>query len=199
MIGYLRGKVAKVDIDYCYLDVQGVGYHVHIAESTRRELQEGTEICLFTYMHVREDAILLYGFCSQEEKELFLTLIGVSGIGPKVGLGILSNITPEAFKMAISTGDVAMLVRLPGIGKKSAERLVLELKDKLKGFSAAVIPVSAATPVAAQGVIGETLTALQSLGYSIQEVQELVQELSQTHTTVQSLLKAALAELGKRR
>ena len=131
MIGYVRGVVTHLFKDACYVDVHGVGYRVYVPTTTRQLLVEGEESTLFTYLNVREDAMQLYGFSTEDEYELFILLISVSGIGPKVGLGILSGMTPEAFKLAILNGQVAQLTKLPGIGKKSAERLVLELKDKL--------------------------------------------------------------------
>lgn len=199
MIGYLRGTVSHVLTDTCYLDVHGVGYRLYISESTRQQLSLGEEVQLFTYLNVREDALQLYAFFTEEEYELFLKLISVSGIGPKVGIGILSGITPEAFKLAIASGDVHMLIKLPGIGKKSAERLILELKDKLGSLpSSAGKATPVVTPVP-QGLEKEVLMALQGLGYALAEVQPVVQELASAHTTVPALLKASLAELGKRR
>ncbi len=199
MIGYLRGIITHMRIDHCYIDVRGVGYRVHVSESTKQQLQIGEEAQLFTYMNVREDAIQLYGFYTEEEYDLFLRLISVSGIGPKVGIGILSSITPESFKLAIAAGDVVTLTKLPGIGKKSAERLLLELKDKLGSLPASsgkpVLPVH----VPSTGMEQEVLVALQGLGYTLGEVEPIVQELAGEHTTVSMLLRAVLAELGKRR
>ena len=131
MIGFLRGKVAYLLTDYALLDVQGVGYRVFISGATRQKLHLHGEAQLFTYMSVREDAIQLYGFASQEEYDIFQLLISVSGIGPKVALGVLSHITAEGLCRAIQQKQTSILTKLPGIGKKSAERLVLELKDKI--------------------------------------------------------------------
>lgn len=157
---------------------------------------------LFTYTHVREDAILLYGFSTQEEYDLFILLISVSGIGPKVALGILSGMTPEAFKLAVVNGQVQTLTKLPGIGKKSAERLVLELKDKLAKMSTIKLDTVAAIQpigVGQSGACGEAIEALVSLGYSQDEVSSIVDDLNDGNLDSAALIKAALKELGKGR
>ena len=130
MIGFLRGKVVQLLADYCLLDVGGVGYRVFIPTSTRSRLKTGEEAMLYTHLSVREDAMTLYGFESQEEYQGFQMLISVSGIGPKVALGILSSITVGKLFQAIHGKQLAVLTKLPGVGKKSAERMILELKDK---------------------------------------------------------------------
>ena len=157
---------------------------------------------MFTYLNVREDAMQLYGFWTEDEYELFILLISVSGIGPKVGLGILSGMTPEAFKLAVINGQVQQLTKLPGIGKKSAERLVLELKDKLVKLT----QISVETPAAIQsigvthsGPSGEAIEALVSLGYAQKDVEALVESLNDGSKDVSALIKACLVELGKGR
>lgn len=202
MIGYVRGIVTHLFKDSCYVDVHGVGYRVYVPVTTRQNLVEGKEMQLFTYLNVREDAMLLYGFSTEDEYDLFTLLISVSGIGPKVGLGILSGMTPEAFKMAVLNRQVAQLVKLPGIGKKSAERLVLELKDKLAKMT--TISIDTAAVVAPIGVTvggpsGEAIEALVSLGYSQNEVEPIVDSLNDGSRDVSQLIKAALAEIGKGR
>ena len=131
MIGFLRGRVAYLLADVCLLDVNGVGYRVFIAGNTHNQLKLGQEAMLFTHTSVREDAIQLYGFYSQEEYDLFQLLLTVSGIGPKVALGIIGAITPARLCQAIQKKQASVLVKLPGVGKKSAERMIVELKDKL--------------------------------------------------------------------
>ena len=202
MIGYVRGIVTHLFKESCYIDVHGVGYRVYVATPTRQQLIEGKEATLHTYLNVREDAMQLYGFWTEDEYELFILLISVSGIGPKVGLGILSGMTPEAFKLAVINGQVQQLTKLPGIGKKSAERLVLELKDKLVKMT----HISVESPDAIQpiGVIhsgpsGEAIEALVSLGYAQKEVEALVESLNDGTKDVSALIKACLVELGKGR
>ena len=202
MIGYVRGIVTHLFKESCYVDVHGVGYRVYVPITTRQQLIEGQEATLFTYLNVREDAMQLYGFWTEDEYELFILLISVSGIGPKVGLGILSGMTPEAFKLAVINGQVQQLTKLPGIGKKSAERLVLELKDKL----AKMTQISVETPAAIQpigvthsGPSGEAIEALVSLGYAQKDVEALVESLNDGSKDVSALIKACLVELGKGR
>lgn len=202
MIGYLRGVVTHLFKDACYVDVHGVGYRVYVPTTTRQLLVEGEESTLFTYLNVREDAMQLYGFSTEDEYELFILLISVSGIGPKVGLGILSGMTPEAFKLAILNGQVAQLTKLPGIGKKSAERLVLELKDKLaKMTTISVNTVAAVQPIGITvgGPAGEAIDGLVALGYAQNEVETIVERLDDGTRDVPALIKAALAEIGKGR
>ena len=175
---------------------------MYVPTTTRQQLIEGQEATLFTYLNVREDAMQLYGFWTEDEYELFILLISVSGIGPKVGLGILSGMTPEAFKLAVINGQVQQLTKLPGIGKKSAERLVLELKDKLVKMT----QISVETPAAIQpigvthsGPSGEAIEALVSLGYAQKDVAALVESLNDGTKDVSALIKACLVELGKGR
>ena len=202
MIGYVRGIVTHLFKESCYVDVHGVGYRIYVPTTTRQQPIEGHEATLFTYLNVREDAMQLYGFWTEEEYELFILLISVSGIGPKVGLGILSGMTPEAFKLAIINGQVQQLTKLPGIGKKSAERLVLELKDKIAKMthistesSATIQPVG----VAANGAAGEAIEALVSLGYLERDVADIVESLDDGKRDVSELIKVSLIELGKGR
>ncbi|MBP6923715.1 MAG: Holliday junction branch migration protein RuvA [Veillonella sp.] len=202
MIGYVRGVVTHLFKDACYVDVHGVGYRVYVPTTTRQLLVEGEESTLFTYLNVREDAMQLYGFSTEDEYELFILLISVSGIGPKVGLGILSGMTPEAFKLAILNGQVAQLTKLPGIGKKSADRLVLELKDKLaKMTTISVNTVAAVQPIGITvgGLAGEAIDGLVALGYAQNEVETIVERLDDGTRDVPALIKAALAEIGKGR
>ena len=179
MIAYIKGVVTHRLLDLVYVNVHDVGYRVYVPSSVQSQLQVGEETCLFTYTNVREDAIQLYGFLTMEDYELFLLLISVSGVGPKLGLGILSAISPEHFVGLIISGDTKGLQKLPGIGKKSAERLVLEQ-----------VPV---------GTTEEVLEALMALGYSAQEVQPVIQEVYDGTQEVPVLLKQVLAALGKGR
>ena len=198
MIGYLRGKVTYLLVDYCLLDVQGVGYRVFIADSTRSRLHVGEEATLFTYLNVREDALLLYGFYSQEEYDLFQLLISVSGIGPKGALGILSAITIERLCQAIQQKQTAVLTKLPGIGKKSAERMILELKDKVKltaDIDDEEVPV---VETDGDDMFAEASAALLSLGYTQAEIGPVLRKAAKC-SSVEEIIKFALKEFAGRR
>ena len=197
MIGYLRGTVASLKPDTCLLDVNGVGYRVYISDATRRALAKGKEAQLFTYLSVREDALQLYGFRTEQEYDMFLALIGISGIGPKVALGILSSITISRLAAAITNQQTSVLTKLPGIGKKSAERLILELKDKLSFASAQdeQLTLTSDVPVG-DDILSQTSAALESLGYTSGEIAAVLPKLSGT-TDVQAALKQALKLLAR--
>lgn len=202
MIGFLRGIVNQIFQGFCFIDVHGVGYRVYISGTTRDALTEGQEALLYTYMSVREDAIQLYGFGTQDEYDLFILLISVSGIGPKVGLGILSGLSVDGIKVAIMNGELSTLTKLPGIGKKSAERLVLELKDKIGKFTTAPSAQTAANtavPVSQTGVQGEVAEALMALGYRESEFIDILTRLDNGERDVATLLRDVLSELGKGR
>ena len=172
MIGYLRGTVAFLHTDTCLLDVNGVGYRVYISDATRRDLAKGKEAQLFTYLSVREDALQLYGFRTEQEYDMFLALIGISGIGPKVALGILSSIT---------------ISRLA----------ILELKDKLSfaGAQDEQLTLTSDVPVG-DDILSQTSAALESLGYTSGEIAAVLPKLSGT-TDVQAALKQALKLLAR--
>ena len=199
MIGFLRGRVAYTFPDYCFLDVHDVGYRVFISHQTRNQISVGTEVMLYIHTHVREDAILLYGFFSQEEYDLFQHLIGISGIGPKVAQGILSAITANDFYHLIHRKDVKAITKLPGIGKKTAERIILELKDKLSATSFDVS--DAADDTASLGdamgdMVSEAIAALLSLGFQQSEVQSVLKKRSDWEST-EEIIRYALAELQR--
>ena len=197
MIGYLRGTVAFLHTDTCLLDVNGVGYRVYISDATRRDLAKGKEAQLFTYLSVREDALQLYGFRTEQEYDMFLALIGISGIGPKVALGILSSITISRLAAAITNQQTSVLTKLPGIGKKSAERLILELKDKLSfaGAQDEQLTLTSDVPVG-DDILSQTSAALESLGYTSGEIAAVLPKLSGM-TDVQAALKQALKLLAR--
>lgn len=203
MIAYIKGIVTHRLMEAIYVNVHDVGYRVYVPSSVQSQLQVGEETCLYTYTNVREDAIQLYGFLTIEDYELFLMLISVSGIGPKLGLGILSATSPDQFVGLIISGDTKGLQKLPGIGKKSAERLVLELNDKIEslGIAGTFTPggTISALVKAPVGVTEEVVEALMTLGYSVQEVQPVVQDVYDGTQEVPELLKQVLAALGKGR
>lgn len=207
MIDFLRGALAHRETDYVVLDVHGVGYRVFCA-NPYAFAEEVKETTLFIHHHVREDAILLFGFATRDEQALFRKLLEVSGVGPKVALGILSAGRPEAIVTAIYQEDLAFLTRLPGIGKKTAQRIVLDLKDKLADMPVA-IPAAAAAggkarPAAASaggsGAWAEAKLALLALGYTEAEADRVgpaVRQRAPEGASADALVKAALQELFK--
>ncbi|MCI6284901.1 Holliday junction branch migration protein RuvA [Selenomonas sp.] len=198
MIGFLRGTVASLKTDTCLLDVHGVGYRVSISDATRRELVQGKEAQLYTYLSVREDALQLYGFRTEQEYDMFLVLIGISGIGPKVALGILSSITVSRLATAITNEQTSVLTKLPGIGKKSAERLILELKDKL-AFAAGADEQLTLTTDAPVGdtVLEEASAALAALGFAQNEIAIALRGLEKCETSEEAI-KMALKKLSRK-
>ncbi|GAB7027595.1 Holliday junction branch migration protein RuvA [Geotalea toluenoxydans] len=197
MIALLTGKLAHKSPDFIILDVNGVGYRVQIPFSTYYALPEtGGAVALHIYTNVKEDAINLYGFRTMEEKEMFQLLISISGIGPKLGNGILSNIGAEELCQALVQGDLARLASIPGIGKKTAERLVLELREKVKKLG--TFPTAPATAKAGAGrdMHDDVLSALVNLGYKESLVQKVLGEIDITaDSSVETILKLALKKL----
>lgn len=171
MIAHLRGVVALAGTDFVVIDVGGVGYRCLVSTTTRSRLATGQEVLLHTSMQVREDSLTLFGFGSAEEFGLFELLLRVEGVGPKVALGVLSSVTPDSFRRAVAFEDLSVLTRIPGIGKKIAQRMVLELKEKV-GVLAPVEELTGTSGAAASGQSGEptpameALDALLALGYS---------------------------------
>jgi Holliday junction DNA helicase RuvA len=165
VIAHLRGRISEKHPNRVIVDVNGVGYDVFVPLSTFYGLgAPGAETALRIHTHVREDALLLYGFATLLEQELFERLIGVSGIGPKVALAVLSGIEPQELIRAIERGDIARLTSIPGVGKKTSERIVLELKDRLpRGQAAAALSGDSAVPPSA--IQDDVISALVNLGY----------------------------------
>jgi Holliday junction DNA helicase RuvA len=199
MIALLTGTIAHKAPDFIILDVQGVGYRVHIPFSTYYELPEaGGAATLQVYTHVKEDGINLYGFRTMAEKELFQLLISVSGVGPKLASNILSNIGAADLSDALVRGDLGRLSAIPGIGKKTAERLVLELREKLKKLAPTALAQETPPAAAAADVREDVLSALVNLGYKEAMVQKALDGLSlEAGQTVEELLKQALKKLMK--
>ncbi|MFA5236761.1 MAG: Holliday junction branch migration protein RuvA [Methanoregula sp.] len=195
MIAYLEGTPAATGDRWVVLDVNGIGYRVHVPEPEIHEIAHAPgKVKLHTYMAVREDAITLYGFLHTSELELFTVLIGVSGIGPQIALSILSRISLEDFVLAILSGDEKCLTRIPGIGPKSAKRLILELRDKMKKVQDAM----AIAPTGTQDRnVSDAVSALVSLGFAEQASYDAVRAAApgKTGATIQSLIKAALVIL----
>jgi len=193
MIAHLRGRLISKHPNQAIVEAGGVGYDVHITIPTFSELPAlGAEVALFIYTHVREDALALFGFLRGEEKQLFEKLIGVSGIGPKLAVTILSGMSADSMVAAIRGNNVAALTRIPGIGKKTAERMVLELRDKLEAFGvAAVVP-------AVSAVEEDVISALVNLGYQRALAEKALSKMGSTSgETFDALFRKAMAALAK--
>jgi Holliday junction DNA helicase RuvA len=199
MISHLRGRLLEKQPNRVIVDVNGVGYDVHVPLSTFYDMTEpGAEIALRVHTHVREDALVLYGFATVLELRIFERLISVSGIGPKLALAVLSGIEPSELVSAIRTANVARLTGIPGIGKKTAERIGLELKDKMATFLTAEV---AASPAAAtsETLRTDVLSALMNLGYHRPLAERAVDSALKLDTgfSFESVLRHALRELAK--
>ena len=196
MIGLLRGRLLDKRPNQVILDVGGVGYLVAVPLSTFAALGElHAEVTLLIHTHVREDALALYGFLSAREKHLFELLLGASGVGPSLALKILSGMNVEELVPAIRTGDLARLTKIPGVGRKTAERMVVELKDKLEAVAAEAEKPTAASPA---GVEADVRSALTNLGYDERTADAAVKEATiQTGTaSFEKLLRASLSALS---
>lgn len=192
MISRLTGSIVHVDPKYIVVDVQGVGYKVATTVDIMTKLSKEKEsVTLWTYLAVRETALDLYGFLSLSELNFFELLITISGIGPKTALGILNSASVEALETAVQTGDTSHIVKVSGIGKKVAEKIVLELKDKVEKVTH--------TPEAKTAMRGEAdaLEALKALGYSQIEARDALKELPKTLTKTNEKIREALKILGK--
>jgi Holliday junction DNA helicase RuvA len=199
MIAHLRGRLLEKHPNRVIIDVSGVGYDVHVPLSTFYEMAEaGEEIALRIHTHVREDALLLYGFATPLELQIFERLISVSGIGPKLALAVLSGIEPNELVSAIRTANVARLTGIPGIGKKIAERMGLELKDNMASFVAAEMSASH-TSAAGETLRDDVLSALMNLGYHRPLAERAADSAikKSTGSTFESVLKYALRELAR--
>lgn len=200
MIALLTGLIAYKSPDHLIVDVHGVGYRVMIPFSTYYELPEEGSVTLHIHTSVREDAIQLYGFRTRTEKSFFQLLISVSGIGPKLARDILSNIQPPQLAAALIQGDLHKLSAIPGIGKKTAERLVLELKDKAAKLDTGTVTAAEAVgrTLPESRVLDDVSSALQNLGYKEAQVRKVLAELDCAgNSTVEEVLKQALKILMK--
>ena len=193
MIGFLSGKIISLKPTKVLLDVNGVGYAVFISINTFEKISNKEKVSLYVHTNVKEDSITLYGFHNESEKEIFELLISISGIGPKLALGVLSGIQTDDLKDAILNGDVSRIVAIPGIGKKTADRLILELKSKVGD-----VRVEGERNVP-QGVKQEAVSALTTLGYNYATSEKIVRQVltSSPSCTLEELIKRSLSELNK--
>lgn len=195
MIGYLTGKIISIKLTEVLLDVNGVGYLIHISVNTFEKIsnQEGL-VSLHTYLSVKEDALDLFGFYTKDEKEMYQLLISVNGIGPKLGLSILSGIQINELQEAIKTGNLSRLISIPGIGRKTGERLLVELRDKVDSLASSI----EASPTENYKIKSDAIAALVSLGYNQKAAEKSVRNAiaKDAKITIEDLIKEALSELN---
>ena len=193
MIGRLTGVLLEKQPPAILIDVQGVGYELEASMSTFYNLPEcGETVTLHTHMVVREDAQLLYGFFSQSERLMFRTLIKISGVGPKLALTILSGMSAEDFSRCIMEGDSKALTQLPGVGKKTAERLVVELKDRLEKSDSVKLPGQGPIEKVQDNPVNDAVSALISLGYKAQQASQMVRTVDVEGKSTEEIIRAAL-------
>lgn len=200
MIGCLIGEVLALEAPTLLLNVNGVGYEIDTPLSTFCQLQKGQQVTLWTHLAVREDAQLLYGFSNAQEKTIFRTLLKVNGVGPKMALGILSTLSVEMLVHTVENGDVKTLVKVPGVGTKTAERLMIELRDRFKAFSTGTTASNSTSPqiqFTGNSAVAEAEAALQSLGYKPLEAQKLINAVKANYTEASDIIRAALKSMNK--
>lgn len=204
MLAYIKGILEIKTKGYIVVEAGGLGYKIFMPESTIANTGNiGDKVQIYTFMRVREDDVSLYGFLTNEELRMFELLLSVSGIGAKGALGILSNITPSQFGLAVISNDVAILKKVPGIGSKTAQRAILELKDKLKKEQEISIEEGEEVSNIEQDIkenekVSEAISALQVLGYSKREIVEALQTVEVTSLSVEDIIKKGLANLAKK-
>ena len=197
MIAYIKGNLEAKNLDNVVIDVGGIGYKIFMSINSIERIGEiGTMVKVHTYMRVREDDISLYGFCTNEELRMFEQLIGVSGVGAKSALTILSNISPSSFALAIISGDVNTLKSLPGVGAKSAQRMILELKDKMKTQDAIQTEIMPTKTIVTNDKVRDAVEALQVLGYARKDIDLAISNIDTKDLSVEEIIKQGLKYLG---
>ena len=201
MYSYIKGTLTEMEEDALVVEANGVGYHIYTTGQTFRYLPSlGEEIKVYTYLHIREDAMLLFGFLTKDELKVFRLLLGVSGIGPKGALAILSVMTTDDLRFAVLGDDAKAIAKAPGVGAKTAQRLILELKDKLSledAFEQKLEHVQEAAVEKAKGAKNEAVQALVALGYSSSEALKALNGIEITEETdVEDILKQALKNMA---
>ena len=195
----VRGKLIHTTLSGAVVECGGVGYYCQTTVNTLKTIKIGTEVMLYTHLNVREDAMELFGFATKTELDTFKTLISVSGVGPKAGLAILSELSPEQVAMAIAIDDIKTITRAPGIGKKIAQRIILELKDKLAKAAASddTLPVSAGAANAVTGNVPKAIEALGVLGYAPSDIAPVLATLDSS-LPVEQLIAMTLRQMGRK-
>lgn len=201
MISYIKGEIVKKGLDYLIIENNNIGYYINTSFNTLKALKEGEECLIYTYMHIREDILALYGFLKSEEIDMFKKLISVNGIGPKAGLAVLSTFDINTIKAVILHEDAARMSKVPGIGKKTASKIILELKDKVGSIESINIDYEALegyTPVNKNDSEASDITnVLISLGFNQFEAKKALEEIDLTGKTEGDIIKEALKKINR--
>ena len=198
MIAYVKGKLDTKTNAFVIIDVQGIGYRIFMPAKSIENLGEiGQEVKVYTHYYVREDNISLYGFSSSEELRMFELLISVSGVGAKSAIAMLSDISPSSFALAVISDDVSKLVKIPGVGKKTAARIILELKDKLKTEDSIGANEEVTVQIEKDNDSNEAIAALQVLGYTRKEIEKVFEKIDTKNLGLEEIIKQALKYLGR--
>lgn len=199
MFAYIKGILVVKSNGFVIIDVGGIGYKIYMSENAIQSLGETGEVVkVYTYHYVREDNISLYGFKTNEELKMFELLLGVSGIGAKSAITMLSKITPSSFALAVITNDTSKLTKIPGIGAKTAARIVLELKDKLKTENEVITENEELQEnIDDDNKVNEAISALQVLGYNRKEIKDVIAKIDTKILSIEDIIKQCLLKLGR--
>lgn len=197
MINRIIGKVLDIKNSIVTVLVGGIGFELNVSLQTQENLMLGDEICLFTYLSVKEDSMTLFGFSTEEEKEMFLKLISISGIGPKMAISILSNSTPESLALAIISGNISVLSNIKGVGKKTAERIILELKEKVNETIKNLDSAEKVDNKLLWQEAEDAIYGLRALGIKETEARRIVESVAQKGETAEQIITKSLKGLAK--
>lgn len=198
MFAYIKGSLEEKMSHYVVVETMGIGYKIFMSKSAIGRAGEiGDQVKIYTHYHVREDEISLYGFLNNEELKMFELLISVSGVGAKSAIAMLSNISPSDFAVSIIQNDITKLTKVPGIGKKTAQRIVLELKDKLKAEQEITKSQEIETKIEADETIDEAISALQILGYNRKEIEKAFEKFDYKSMSIEDIIRNGLKYLAK--
>jgi len=197
MISYIKGEVVKKGLDYLVLENNNIGYYINTSLSTLNKLSDGERAIILTYMHIREDIIALYGFLTQDERDLFKKLISVNGVGPKVGLAILSTYEANTVKEIILKDDAVKMSKVPGIGKKTASKIILELKDKVGTLESLPRGTENKYVTETTNEVSDVLDALVALGFGLFDAKKALDSMDLTGKSEKDIIKEALKNITR--
>lgn len=196
MISYIKGEVINKGIDFLIVENNGIGYHVNTSLNTLNSVTEGETVSIYTYMHVREDVLALYGFSKNEELDMFKKLISVNGVGPKAGLAVLSTYEINKIKLAISREDVTAISKVPGLGKKTAGKIILELKDKIGSINTEDLDINEEIKIISNET-NDIINVLLTLGFTQLEAKNVLEDINVDGKTENQIIKEALRLLNR--